>query len=267
MQLIKHQESSHWYQYQPDGTVVPQYDATLREARKQNLFISPTSIEKDIMANPQLTRWIKNEIAKAFVLNPRIPGETDENYATRCLLASDSVSKEARERGTRFHTMAENYPAAPTDEELAQPYLYFKEWYTKEFGDNMGESELMLADPAIGVAGRTDRIVAHPVYGPMVLDFKTQSVKKSPTFYDSFPRQLSFYAKAYAKQKGLDATPRIMSVLIDTNNNGIIHTKLYTQQEQQDAYREFLCLVWLWCRSKDYWPGKGGKWEPIMPFL
>lgn len=265
MQLVKDNNNSHWYELLPSGDVVPQYEATLREARKLGYYISPTTVEKDTMANPTLARWLKNEIAKAFVTNARMAGETDESYAARCLEASDEISKRAREKGTSIHEAIENHPTPPSDLELEPYFRHFDNWFSGQFSGTVS-AETMLADSIIGVAGRVDRIAIHNIYGPTIIDFKTQNVRKGkPVFYSSFPRQLAFYAQAYARKHHLDVPPRIMSVIIDSNGPAPVHPKVYTPEEQQGAYDEFLCLLWLWCRERDYWPGTLGRWNPRLP--
>ena len=265
-QFVKHNESSHWYELTSTGEIVPQYDATL-EARKFNYFISPTSIEKDIIANPALTRWIKNEIAKAFVSTPRLQGESDDSYAQRCLTKSDQISTNAREKGTAIHAAIEGYPNPPGNE-YDSYYSSFKDWFENQFSEKIS-SEIMLANPYIGVAGRCDLIARHKELGPVIIDVKTQNVRKSPTFYDSFPRQLSFYAMAYGLRNG-GQVPRIMSLIVDSNAPHVIepkHVKLYTREEQGHAWREFLSIVWLWCRERDFWPGSAKEWRPVFPSL
>jgi hypothetical protein len=263
-QFVQDNSSSHFYQVQPDGSVVPMHSATLREARKLNLYASPTTIEKDVRANPQLARWIKNEIAKAFVNNPRLPEELDQAYAERVLAIADSPGVKAADKGTRIHAAIEN---GGTDDIEIQPfYDAYLPWQEANIATTVG-SEMKIADDKIGVAGTLDRLVEHKSYGLCVLDFKTQKVKDGKAaFYESFPRQLSFYAFAYWRKHQI--LPRTLSVVIDSQVPSTPHVKLYTDEEQLQAYREFLCQVWLWCSSKGkdgYWPV--GKWAPSFAIL
>lgn len=267
MQLVKQKESGHWYELTQGGEVVPRYDATLRDARKFKYFPSPTTIERDTIANPTLARWIKNEMAKAFLKVQRGPEETDENYVARVMKEADEVSLAARNKGTEIHKMIEdNIPL------LGGPTFIGDAAVAGALGAFMAHAsivqpfqpEIMLADAEIGVAGRTD-LVANRHSWPIIIDFKTQNVRKKATFYESFPRQLSFYARAYAKKLCLPRDPSICSVVIDSNNPGrTFDWKVYTAEEQREAYREFLCSVYLWCRQRDYWPGSMGKWSMDM---
>lgn len=254
-QFVKAESSSHWYLVE-GRSITPQHDATLREARKLKLFPSPTTIEKDIRANPALARWIKNEVAKAFVENPRLPEEADDAYASRCLEISDSIAREAAKRGTAIHDAIERgYSSDPIIQPFYDAYL---PWHSANVEQTI-DTEASLADTRIGVAGRVDRIIRHPAHGIVILDYKTQRIRKTAAFYESFPRQLAFYAEAYRNTNGGEL-PRIMSVVIDSQTPSTPVAKLYTPEEQQASYREFLCQAWLWSNERDFWPA--GYWAP-----
>lgn len=262
-QFVKDFSSSHYYQLTEDGQVVPQYEATLREARKLNLFPSPTTIEKDIRANPTLGRWIKNEVAKAFVANPRFPGEDDEAYAARCLAVADSIAKDAAARGTAIHDAIEH---GFTSDPIIRPFLEaYLPWQDRNVKSIFGH-EVMLCDKRIGVAGKTDMVVEHNEYGPTIIDIKTMKFRDGkPSFWDSYPRQVSFYAEAWRQKHG--ELPRIMIVGIDSQNPSPPQEKLYTMEEQAMAHKSFLCQSWLWFSSKPmggFWPV--GRWEPSFYF-
>jgi hypothetical protein len=258
-QFVKEETSSHWYFAMPDGTVLPRHDADLRIARKEKLFPSPTTIEKDIRANPVLNRWIKNQVAKAFVNNPRLPEEQDDAYAARILTISDSVRDEAAIRGTALHAAIET--GGTDDMVLAPFYQAYIPWHNDNIDLTIG-SEVKMADLQLGVAGTVDRIVQHKQHGLCILDYKTQKVKKGKAaFYESFPRQLSFYAGAYYRKHNV--LPRIMSVVIDSQVPSRPQEKLYTLEEQAQAYAEFQSHVFLWCSDRDYWPT--GRWSPSFP--
>jgi hypothetical protein len=256
-QFVKVNTAAHWYGVDlATNLVVPRYEATLREARKEGLYPSPTTIEKDIRANPVLARWIKNETAKAFVENPRNPGESDDGYAARCLDIADRIAREAAKKGVGIHDAIEH--EGTTDPVILPFYEAYIPWRDDHIEYTIGQ-ETMLADRRIGVAGRVDKIVQHRQHGRVILDWKTQRVRKKPEFYDSFPRQLSFYAEADKETNG-GILPRIMSVVIDSQNPSRPYEKLYTPEEQAAAYKEFLCHSWLWFNERDFWPV--GKWSP-----
>ncbi len=260
-QFVKEDGGGHWYLLHEDGTIESKHDANMWDARKFNLFPSPTSIEKDVRANPMLARWLKNELTKAFINNPRMPAESDDDYAARILKLSDRKRDKAADRGTRIHKAIENN--GTTDPEIHPFYDKYRIWEMEHI-DETYHSEFMIADPRIGVAGTVDRVVNHGRYGLCIMDFKTQNVRDGKAaFYESFPRQLSFYAGAYALKYNHGVLPRILSLVIDANEPSAPQEKLYTPEEQAQSYKEFLCHAWLWFSSKGkqgYWPV--GKWSP-----
>lgn len=257
--FVKIDDSAHWYLLKEDGTVEAKHDATLREARKLLLFPSPTSIEKEVRANPMLARWLKNELAKAFINNPRMMGEDDKAYAERIFKIADTRRDEAAIRGTAIHKAIED---GSCSDPAILPFFEKYQLWDSEHIEATYHSELKIADPRIGVAGTVDRVVQHKRYGLVIMDYKTQRVRDGKAaFYESFPRQLSFYAGAYAHKHGV--MPRIMSVVIDSQTPSAPQEKLYEPEEQDAAYKEFLCGAWLWFNSRGkagYWPV--GKWSP-----
>ena len=72
--FVKPDGGGHWYT--ADGT--PRYEATLRDARKENLLPSPTSILSIIHADG-LERWKLNQMATAAVELQRGAAESDES--------------------------------------------------------------------------------------------------------------------------------------------------------------------------------------------
>lgn len=259
--FVKADESAHWYCLNPDGTVEARHDATLREARKFLLYPSPTSIEKDVRANPMLARWLKNELAKAFINNPRMRDEADDAYAARIFAIADSKRDAAAIRGTAIHKAIED--GGTNDPEIVPFWEKYRLWDIENVAETY-HREFKIADPRIGVAGTVDRVVQHRKHGLVIMDYKTQKVRDGKAaFYESFPRQLSFYAGAYANKYG--STPRIMSVVLDSQVASDPQEKLYEPEEQAQAYKEFLCGAWLWFGSKGkegYWPV--GKWAPVF---
>lgn len=271
-QFVKDDASAHYYQLHNDGSVTAMHDVvradgsgrrptTLSDARKLKLFPSPTSIEKDVRANPMLARWLKNELAKAFVNNPRLPAEADMAYAERVLKIADGTRDFAATRGTAIHAAIEN--SGTIDQDILPFYEAYLPWQDANVDFGIA-AEMKMADPRIGVAGTVDRVIMHKQHGLCILDYKTQKMRDgNASFYESFPRQLSFYAQAYQHKHG-GPLPRIMSVVIDSRTPSLPQDKLYTLEEQGRAYTEFLLQVWLWCNHKEYWPV--GYWYPSFPF-
>lgn len=265
--LIKFGEGgSHWYL--PDGTA--QHDATLREARKQLLYPSVTSIDKDQFVNTFLENWKKEQVVIACLENPRQPHETPEDYAERVYTLSLEKSRVAAEFGQRLHAAIDGYPAQPEDISLIPWVDKFGTWYQSNIQEKIG-SEITFLDHQIGVAGRTDLSAIHREHGRVIVDYKTQGIKaddkgrKKPKYYDSWVRQLAFYASCDAKDSGLwPKLPKCISVVIDSTEASDPYMKVWEPQEIVDAYHDFVVGVNCWCRKRGFWPV--GEWK-ITPSI
>jgi hypothetical protein len=255
----------HWYAPQPDGSVIARHDATLREARKEGLYPSVTTVNKSVRANGQLIAWLKGEIVRAVEGNPRFSGESDDDYHRRIDTASSQKASDAADFGTALHDAIEHYPNPCKDARL-QPWLdAFAPWYHDNIDCAWGQ-EVRMCDTRIGIAGTMDFIGVHKQHGVIVADWKTAGVKKGkPSFYDSWPEQLAFYAKASQFIRGLPETPRCMSVVINRNEPERPYEKLWTNEEIQEAWRRFLCTAYTYFSSQKmggFWPATGKPWNP-----
>lgn len=270
MSKFKVESASHWYQV-VGGVIKPAYNSTLKDARKQGLFISPTSIEKDIRANPVLAIWLKNQILKAAADDSRQPHESVEEWCQRIIEKSNEVTSTAAEFGTKVHKGIEEYLLQgefANSNEVSPWVSQFASWAQTQ-GLSMMYSELCVALPHMGVAGRTDfigtmnSVKKENSYEPdiVVADFKTQNVKegKGPAFYDSWARQLAAYAYGAAYTLNLPSIPRCMSIVIDSNKPSEPVVKLWTKEEIERAWMQFQTQAWLWFDDRQYWPC--GQWE------
>jgi hypothetical protein len=257
--------SGHWYFPLPDGSVEARHDATLRDARKLGLFPSVTTITKAVRANNQLLAWLKGEIVKSVENNPRFNGEEDDAYHRRIDTASSQKATDAADFGTALHDAIEHYPKPCKDARL-QPWLdAFAPWYDASVECVWGQ-EVRMCDPRIGVAGTMDFIGVHRQHGVLVADWKTAGVKNGKaSFYDSWPEQLAFYAKASQFLRGLPETPRCMSVVLNRNEPEAPYEKLWTVEEINEAYRRFLATAYIYFSSQKmggFWPATGRPWNP-----
>lgn len=262
-QYIKFGEpSQHWYL--PDGTA--RHNVDLRVARKEILFPSCTSVEKDIFTNPGLDRWKQNELVAACLENPRQPHESPEDYATRVYELSLMKSVTASDFGNEIHDAIDKYPETPKAKLI--PWIdRFRPWYEANVAEDIGK-ELTYIDPEIGVAGRTDRVIMHKLYGRSICDWKTQGIKpdkkgrRAPLYYPSWLRQLAFYASCDAKESGIwPDFPTCISLVIDSNEVSDPYMKVWDKQDVAAAYKAFVVGVWMWCDKRDYWPV--GKWDLV----
>jgi hypothetical protein len=265
--LFKGSEGSHWYR--KDGTA--QHDADLRVARKEMLFPSPTSVDKDQFVNAFLDKWKKEQILIACVENPQWPDEELEDYAKRIEELANTKSRVASEFGTKVHDACENYPDGEPEESIAQFVMHFGDWFNRDIQSVVARETVML-DHEIGVAGKTDMVsmMRNAEHGRAVVDYKTQGIKydkktgkkNKPIFYPSWARQLAFYASCDSKNSGMwPNMPTCISVVIDSTEPGPVHVKVWDRQEILDAYHDFVIGVNCWCRKRNYWPGSLGQWN------
>jgi hypothetical protein len=247
------QQSSHWYQLGSDGNLTPQHDYTLRDARKHKAFPSITTILKE-RANPMLDMWKMNQLFDAVVNNPKSVNETEEQYKDRIGEIAGKKGKDAADFGTRLHDALDQYPQLPLEHDLRPFVEKFGPEYDKRIKTRLA-SEIMLHDPYTGVAGRTDLVADTYEYGVAIIDYKTSKFKKGKaSFWDSYRIQLAFYAHCYQVKMNLPAPPTIINVGINSLEPDVPQWKVYTLEEQEQAYREYLAIAFLWFSTKDYWP-------------
>lgn len=250
--------SRHWYKIESDGSITEQHGSGIKDARAGKFYISPTTVTEEIRATPfHLKRWQRQQLVLACLDAPLVPGELVEDYYVRVNDLSFRKSDVATEFGKKLHNLAQHYPARPTDPTLEPWYVYFKEWYDQNIAEDLGIEE-RVADPDIGVGGTMDRRVILHDRRYAVIDFKTQGIKDRVYFGDSWPKQLGFYANATRKKFQLPETPVCMNVVIDSTAPAPLITKEWSPTDIEEAYKDFLCEVWLWSRDNTHWPC--GKW-------
>ncbi len=254
--------SNHWYDVSGES-IVSAHDADLRQARKRNLFISPTSIMKSVRANPMLDRWIKKETVKACDANPRFANEDIDFYVRRIDDLAGKIASDAADRGTAIHAILEEYPKPCTDMSLLPWWDYFHTFYQENFQQTL-HNEIRLCDREIGVAGTCDLVAIHKQHGLCIADYKTKRKMTGDIFHWSYANQLSFYAHSYAKHNGLLEIPTCISIAIDSVEPGVPVMKVWEKQEIEDAYNEFLCMTYQWCLERNFWVA--GKWAPQFNF-
>jgi hypothetical protein len=102
-------------------------------------------------------------------------------------------------------------------------------------------------------------------WGPAIIDYKTSRFKSGKaSFWESYRIQLAFYAKAYQKQFNLEQPPAIINVGINSDKPMEPQWKVYTVDEQEAAYAEFMATAFLWFSTKDYWPTNKKRWTVHM---
>ena len=108
--LVKVEAGTHWYKPgEADRSSFrgePAYGSTLREARKEHLLPSVTTVLKE-KSNFQLQSWREEQKILAALTLPDIPGETVDEKVKRIISDADAQSKTARETGDVVHKLVE----------------------------------------------------------------------------------------------------------------------------------------------------------------
>jgi hypothetical protein len=256
--VVTFTDGAHWYER--DGT--PAYtrltkdgrerNTTLRDARKENLFPSVTTI-LGILRAPFLERWKLENLLVASLTLPRMDGEDEQSYAHRVWEDAQSVGQKATGFGSRYHDLAElrlrlgSLDRVTVDEDLADYAPHLNRWCEENI-EEVGDQEFtVVGDP--GFAGRVDAYVKHKVHGWVYMDWKTQNVKGGkPNFYGKWVQQLAAYRHADKRDGG------ILSVVIDSNEPAPLVEKLWSEDECDHALETFLATTHLWQLINKYKP-------------
>lgn len=251
---------SHYYT--PDGVLVE--GAGLKEARVQNLYVSPTTIIHDTWANPGLDYWKDGQLVQACLCTPQFPDEPLYRYMGRVRGKANQVKDKAAEFGMAVHDAAETYGTGAYVDQFIQPYLdTFVVWFEANV-QRVIAREVVVVDHEIGVAGKIDIIYENFSGEICVDDIKTQTVKDGgkPSDRQGFLEQLAFYAKTYQKLNGLPNCPKVQNLLINSTEPSPLVPFPWAPSEVEEGYKAFRALAWIYFRSRGregYWPV--GKWE------
>ena len=250
MAEIKFESGGHWYDKEGNS----RHDADLRVARKENLFPSVTTIMK-VLAKPELDTWKLNQVLLASLTLPRVPGESEEDYAKRVVNDFQSTSYSAASIGTDMHDWAEKYIAGssqvPENLAMYRPTLEaLARWIDENVPAGADVEKSMVSE--LGYAGRVDC-----QWSGVIVDWKSQGVKLTktkeprpdPKFYDEWCSQLVAYARG-------DMSVRLISVIMSTNLEAPgIWVKEWTEEEKKSAWEIFNSCLIIWQRQKGYCPG------------
>lgn len=242
-------ESSHWYG--PDGE--PRHDADLRVARKEKLYPSVTSILA-IKEKPQLSAWkVEQALSQALTMQ-RFPQESDWAFIKRVLEQDKEERAKAPDLGTAVHKAIAEYITAggfPVVGEVDMAPTY--RWIDEHVDKPTAQCEVRFAS-YLGYGGCID-FVGLVDGKKAIIDWKTQSVKKTPAFYDEWVWQLAAYY-------GRDSTAlgpnfyngsQWISVVIDTRGSGC-YPMSWTPEDAKRGWNGFLGLLEAWIADRKYNP-------------
>lgn len=257
--------AQHWYKLFEDGTIESRYDADLNQARKEKLFLSITTVDKEIRSNWAINDYLQKQTVKACMNNNPYPNEDYDSYLGRIRIEAGKHSRQAANKGDIIHKIFEDFPRMPTDHDYLGYYDLACAYYDKHILHTR-HREVMLAHPRIGVAGRMDFIGEHRTHGLVMIDWKTQGFKqknksglRKAGYYDSWVRQLAAGRYMWWLKSG--EWVNCLSVAIDSQGAGELEERLWSDEELELGFKEFMAHAWLYFASKDFWPGTHGKWE------
>lgn len=255
--IVKFEDGAHWYAV--DGT--PAYTrltkdgkerkTTLRDARKENLVPSVTTVNK-LIANEFLQRWKLENLLTAALTLPQNQDEDVQAFAQRVWQDSNTIVEGAMNFGTEMHDAIEirlrlgSQDGMVIRSEIAPHFELVERWISTNVSI-FDDAEFSVVGKE-GYAGRVDALVEHKEHGPCLVDWKTQNVRKKPNFYDTWVRQLAAYRHA-AKLKC-----RLLSVVISSNDPMDPVEKLWEEDECERALEVFLQTLRLWQLINKYKP-------------
>ena len=117
-------EAGHWYtrdgtpRYTITGSNGKERNTTLRDARKENLVPSVTTV-LNVAAKPGLIVWMQRQVLLAALTLPRRDDEPEEAYLERIIGDSKEQGKAAADAGTEIHAAIQGfYEAQPIGKHL-----------------------------------------------------------------------------------------------------------------------------------------------------
>ena len=251
-------KGSHWYKH--DGSALHtitgangnERNTTLRDARKLGLLPSVTTIQKDVLVNHGIDRWFKDILIQAGYTVPESFRNADyENYKARIMEDASEFGRTAREFGSGVHRVLDEFNTTRKTE-CAKKYQAWLDVYVEWFEANIDHvyfSEETLTNVEVGYAGTTDLHAVHKTHGDVVIDFKTQQVKKDKVnFYKEWIYQLAAYREC------IDGKPQCLSVAINSLEPEPPVEKLWSDSDTEMGWNVFKRSCEIWQLQRGYHP-------------
>lgn len=249
MNPFQQKSSAHWYR--ADGS--PSHDSDLRDARKNNLYFSVTSILK-AWPKDMLDAWKLKNVVNLCIENPikKRPKETPAQYQQRIADLASAQLNEAAQWGRTIHAMFEQYAKTQTFPEVEDTFKPYAPKIEEWFSENINEvilSEQILVSKDFGYAGTCDLVADTKHWGVAVCDFKRRGFyRDKPNTYDTDPMQL----EAYARCLGF-GTESLVSVGVDRDEPRIASVQ-WPQHKHEEYWTKFIACYKMTCLSKNYMP-------------
>ena len=259
------------------GAKNPTRPTEVRDMIALDLVPSVTEVDKAICKNTFLDKWLREQIGLWAYENRPEPDESAEEYAARAMQGGSEKGFKAADKGTLIHDAIEHYLINgewPDCDISIHGYFTYAERFISDHFDRFIAAEKAIASVELGVGGKVDCVAdSHIGDGEprrTIFDWKTQDVKwkklkagpvKNPAFYDSWPRQLALYSAmdfldrtggmeshfalliANHPEEVIGNLPRIVSVVIDSNEPCDFTYKVWSRDEQMKALGQMLCFV------------------------
>ncbi len=259
---MNYKTTSHFY----DKTGVPQFDAGLREAKKENLLPSITTILK-IINKPGLETWKQEQILTAALDNP-YQGQNRDEYIQTIITESSTKSMTAIDFGKLMHKQIDNFvkclPVDIEDQSFLVKFNNVKKWLEENKITPLESEKTMTS--YYGYAGTIDFIGIDENGNNVIADWKSQSIKMAeykkstgengeiatdrgtylrpkPVYYDEMVLQLAA-CKLMFEEKLMQPKTRLISVIINSSHfNDSVFSKEYDSEKVDWAEKTFLACL------------------------
>lgn len=260
LEQVIYRQSAHWYDKNGDArhTIIGangvQRNTTLRDARKHGWLPSVSKI-LSVIAEPGLQSWKDIQLATACFTLPRKPGESYTELAKRAVEDSRQEGAKAAEWGNAldYHWLT-GY--LREDRITEDPEFRTHTETLARWGDENIELITQIHTPVVGdrYAGTIDMLCEHKKHGPVLLDLKTQNVKRQIRVYPKWLLQLVAYGLALSHGKFISRMPRLLNLIVDRNDPNNTFEHFYDSDEVGRAAEAWKCAHLLWEYQNNYRP-------------
>jgi hypothetical protein len=291
MAIILPNSASHWYRRDGSPSHTQPYkdkkraaagerrSTTVRDAREQGLLPSVTNV-LNIMSNPMITVWGREQVLLLAAQNPRSQGETDEDYVRKIESLFQAKMDLLREIGHRTHSAMQDHahgmPVRPDDYDQAElPIDCGRAWFNNRVRSVQHTERVMVSSKYAGTLDLVCELDSGNSPGGQVtiVDYKTRSsgwsLDKTGRWkcatYSADILQLAAYRGALCEQVGFPySSPLIdcVSVILPSavppgpksSPRPEAYEKRYTMEELTGAKKTFDSILNVWCNHKNYHP-------------
>lgn len=246
-------ESGHWYDRagNPAYTIISkngrERPTTLADARKLNLAPSVSAI-LGVIDKPQLTEWIKKQIAFTCHSTPLFDGEDCEAYASRILklYREEGVAKKALDAGSDIHACIEKrLRGEPFDEAYTAHVNGAIEVLETWCGCDGISIEKSFSHP-LGYGGKCD------LHKPGFLaDYKGKDFDETwvPAIYENHWMQLAAYREGFKQPHA-----RCAIIYVSRSVPGLSRLVEVPQEDLEHGWELFKALLKVWQLKNRYIP-------------